>query len=84
MPVFQGLSEHFEDASGELGEFVEEEYSVVCKTDFARLRGRTSSHHGYLRNGMMGTSEGSGSNQSVIFHQFACHGMNFGGFQALA
>lgn len=52
--VFEGLAEGFEDVSGELGHFVEEEDAVVGEGDFSGLGGFSSADDGGVGSRVVG------------------------------
>ena len=81
--VFQGLAQHFKDATAQLGHLVKKEHPVMGQTDFTRLRIIASTHQGYLRNGVVRSTEGTLADEARVATELSCHTMNLGGFQAL-
>ena len=52
--VFEGLTHHFEDVPGELGQFIEEEEAIVGKGDFAGPGHDAAADEAGVRDGVVG------------------------------
>src|SRR5450631_4493117 len=79
--VFEWLAEDFENVAGELGEFVQEEQTVVGEGDFAGARDHATADEARVRDGVVGRAEGTVSDQALFGVEHAGDGMDLGGFE---
>ena len=77
MPVFEGLTQYFEDGARKFGKFVEEEDTVVCQGYLSRHGVSTSSDHGDGRDSVMGRAEWPHGHEVRSTTQFSGHGVYF-------
>jgi hypothetical protein len=80
--AFEGLTEHFEAAAVELGEFVEKEDAVVGEGDFARGGRGAAADHAGVGNRMVRRAKRAGGEQRLIGGQAAQGAVDARRFQA--
>ena len=56
-PVFQGLTQYFQDGAGKFGQLVEKEDALMAERHFPRFRYGTAANEACCRNGVMRTAE---------------------------
>ena len=67
------MTQHFENGARQLWHLVKEEHTIMRQTNLSWLRIVAATHKGYLRDGMMGSAEGTLANQTGVAVQLSCH-----------
>jgi hypothetical protein len=79
----EGLAEDFEDATGEFGEFIEEEDAVVGEGDFTGAGDFAAADDGRSGGGVVGGADGAGADEGFAVWHEAAGGVDAGGFEGL-
>ena len=81
--VFEVLTQHFEDVTGEFRQFVQEQDAVMGQADLSRPRDRSAPDQAGGRNAVMGCAERPLFHEAVVVREQTGTGVDPRRFQAL-